>query len=433
MKRCALPVLTFLLGLHSAGATEVGSYYTAWSAEEGFRLKQFDQSGAAARFTYLNYSFGNVYKMADGSFRCDSGRDVKEAGDGTGMRSTADYARRHAAAESVDGSADQAQQPLAGNFNQLRQLKRKHPQLKVMIALGGYQWSRYFSDAAASADSRRTLVASCIDTYILGNLTPLDGHGGKGTAAGLFDGIDIDWEYPGVPLMAYNSVSPKDKGNFTLLLAEFRKQLDALGKRHKKHYYLTAALNSGQQTTDASEPARFARSLDWVNLMTYDFHGAWNKTGPADFHSNLYADPASPDPTHPSVDSGVTRMIKAGIPARKIVIGVPFYARGWSGVGPANNGLYQSATGPATGFEEGAERYGRIAKASAPVFRHPVTKQLWTYQDNTFWSYDDPAVIADKVAYLRQRGLGGIMSWALDQDDAAFSLSHAMGEAKPKK
>jgi chitinase len=428
MKR--LLALALALNAASVGAAEVGSYYTSWSAEDGFRLKQFDQSSAAARFTFLNYSFGNLYKMEDGTIRCDSGRDVKEADNGLGMRSTLDYARRHDASESVDGSSDQPGQPLAGNFNQLRQLKARHPKLKVFIALGGYQWSRWFSDASATPERRRTLVASCIDLYIKGNLALLDGHGGKAAAAGLFDGIDIDWEYPGVPLMAYNTIRPDDKRNFTLLLAEFRTQLDALGKRNGRRYYLTAAINSGAETTRASEPGRYVRSLDWVNLMTYDFHGAWNKLGPADFHSNLYSDPASPDPSHPSIDAGVKRMLKAGIPARKIVIGVPFYARGWSGVPATNNGLYQPATGPAAGFEDGAERYSRIAKSAAPQFRHPVTRQLWTYENGTFWSYDDPAAIEEKAAYIHSRKLGGIMSWSLDQDDAAFSLSKAMLKAR---
>jgi chitinase len=420
---CAM-ALTVTAG--AAAPLRVGSYYTGWSAEQGFRLKQLDQSAAAAGFTFLNYAFGNVYKMADGSYRCDSGRDVKEEANGLGMRSKQDYARRFGAAESVDGSADQAGQPLAGNFNQLKQLKARHPPLKVLIALGGAEWSRWFSNGAATAQRRRTLVASCIDVYIKGNLLPLDGHGGKEAAAGIFDGIDIDWEYPGVPLMPYNTHSPKDKRNFTLLLAEFRRQLDALGRPDGKRYLLTAAVNSGAQITGKTEPRQYARSLDWINLMTYDFYGAWNKTGPAQFHSNLYPDPASPGSDKQSVDNGVRRYLGLGVPASKIVIGVPFYARGWSGVAPANNGLYQVASGPAAGFEEGAERYSTIAQSRAPKFYHPVSKQLWTYENGVFWSYDDPRVIKEKAAYARSNGLGGIMSWSLDQDDAEFSLSKAM-------
>ena len=409
---------------------QVGSYYTAWSTERGFRLKQFDQSGAAGRFTFLNYSFANIYKMADGTYRCDSGRDVKDAEDGAGMRATLDYARKFSGDESVDGSADRGGQPLAGNFNQLRQLKAHHPKLKVLIAIGGYEWSRWFSIGSATQALRKTLVSSCIDMYIKGNLPVLDGHGGAGAAAGVFDGIDIDWEYPGVPLKPYNTISPNDKKNFTLLLAEFRSQLNALGKQTGKRYLLTAAVNSGAKTTDATEPALYARSLDWINLMTYDFSGAWNKQGPTAFHSNLFADPGSPDADKQSIDTGVQRFIKAGVPSRKLVIGVPFYARGWSGVPAARYGLYQSATAPAKGFEDGAETYANIARSPAPKFYHPVTRQLWTYDKGVFWTYDDPLVIREKAAYARKHKLGGMMSWALDQDDTAFTLSKAMLELR---
>ncbi|MYN39144.1 chitinase [Duganella sp. FT109W] len=417
---------THLLGLAAAAAllagsavaAEVGSYYTAWSVEKNFRLKQFDQSGAAAGFTYLVYAFENVYKMPDGGYRCDSGRDDEDTGNG--MRATLDYAHRFGAGESVDGSADKPGQPLAGNFNQLRQLKKRHPQLKLLVALGGGEWSHWFSAGAATPELRRALVSSCIDLYLRGNLPRLDGHGGAGAAAGIFDGIDLDWEHPGLD----------DKASFTLLLEEFRRQLDALGKPAGKHYLLTAAVNSTDEKMRYTDPAAYSRSLDWINLMTYDFHGAWSKQGPTGFQSNLYPDPASGDDSPRSVDSGVQRFLKAGVPADKIVVGVPFYARGWSGVDAANNGLYQKATGPAQGFEEGAEQYSTIAARHLPSFYHPLTRQLWTYDKGTFWTYDDPRVIREKAGYVRERGLRGLMSWSLDQDDAAFSLSRAMQDAR---
>ena len=405
--------------VHAQDPKQVGSYYTAWSVEKGFRLKQLHQSGVAARFTFLNYAFENVYKMADGGYRCDSGHDSDDVHDG--MRATLDYAYHFTAAESVDGSADRSAQPLAGNFNQLKQLKARNPQLKVLVALGGGEWSRWFSDGAASPQRRRALVASCIALYLKGDLPMLAGHGGEGAAGGIFDGIDLDWEHPD---------QPRDKRNFTLLLEEFRTQLDALGKRTGKRYYLTAAVNSTAEKMKFTEPARYARSLDWINLMTYDFHGAWSKQGPSAFQSNLYPDPDSPERDKQSVDTNVKRFLQAGVPAHKIVVGVPFYARGWSGVAAANKGLYQAASGPAQGFEEGAEQYSTISTRKAPKFYHPVSRQLWTYEDGTFWSYDDPRVISEKAAYVRSRRLGGLMSWSLDQDDAAFSLSKAMLEVR---
>ncbi|TWI69825.1 chitinase [Pseudoduganella lurida] len=413
---CAAALLA--AGPAVAAERQVGSYYTAWSVDKGFRLKQFDRSGAADGFTFLAYAFETVYRMPDGGVRCDSGRDIPDK-DGNGMRATLDYAHRFPADESVSGAADQPGQALAGNFNQLAQLKARHPQLKILVALGGGEWSRWFPAGAATEQGRRELVASCIDLYVRGNLPKLDGHGGPGAAAGVFDGIDLDWEHPGAA----------DKRNFTLLVEEFRRQLDALGKDSGKHYLLTAAVNSTQEKMQHTEPALYSRSLDWINLMTYDFNGAWKAQGPTGFQSNLYPDPASKDDAPRSVETGVQRFIAAGVPASKIVVGVPFYARGWRGVTATDNGLYQPAQGPGRGFEEGAEEYRTIVARKLPTFYHPVTRQLWTFENGNFWTYDDPRVIGEKAAYVRERKLGGMMSWALDQDDAAFSLSRAMGAA----
>jgi len=410
----------------TASGRQVGSYYTAWSAGKGFRLKNLDRSGVASKFTFLNYAFENIYKMEDGTYRCDSGRDLEDDGKALGMNSSLDYANHFAAAESVSGKADTDNQPLAGNFNQLKQLKAKNPNLNVLVVFGGWSWSRWFSAASATENLRHTLVASCVDLYIKGNLSMLKGHGGPGAAAGVFDGIDVDWEFPGVQGESYNTMSPDDKHNFTLLMAEFRTQLDALSKQTRKKYLLTAAVNSTRGNMNATEPAEYIKSLDWVSLMTYDFHGNWENTGPANFQSNLYGDPKSPDGGSLSIDSAVHNIMELGVPADKIVIGVPYYARGWSGVADTNNGLYQKAEKPAAGFELGVETYGVISGRALTKFTDPVTKQLWTYDKGTFWTYDDPAVIRTKVAYIRSKKLKGIMSWALDQEDADFSLSKEM-------
>ena len=137
----------------------------------------------------------------------------------------------YTAANSVSGAADSWDQPLAGSFNQLKQLKAKHPDLKVMMSIGGWTWSKNFSLAAETDASREKLVSSCINMFIKGNLPVIDGRGGAGAAAGVFDGFDIDWEWPGSPNgNVGNHVDPvNDARNFKLLLAEFREQLDALG------------------------------------------------------------------------------------------------------------------------------------------------------------------------------------------------------------
>ena len=119
-----------------------------------------------------------------------------------------------------------------------------HPKLKVLISLGGWTWSRYFSDAALTEQSRERFVASCVDLFIKGNIPDpgWGGMGGPGAAAGVFDGIDLDWEWPGSEGNVGNVVRPEDKANFTKLAAEFRRQLDAYERQTRKDYLLTAFL-----------------------------------------------------------------------------------------------------------------------------------------------------------------------------------------------
>src|SRR5262245_48242302 len=125
----------------------------------------------------------------------------------------------YTSANSVDGSTDAWNQPLKGNFNQLKELKAKYPHLKVLISLGGWTYSKYFSDVAATDAARKKFVSSCIDIYIKGNLPVYNGAGGPGTGVGIFDGIDLDWEWPGAEGHPGNHVGPNDKANNTLLIA----------------------------------------------------------------------------------------------------------------------------------------------------------------------------------------------------------------------
>src|SRR5262249_31537081 len=148
------------------------AYFIQWGIYgRSFFVKNVDTSGAAARLTEINYAFGNVAPNAAGDVVCDS------------ADAWADYQRPVGAGESVNGLDASATQPLHGNFNQLLELKAKPPQLKVLMSLGGWTLSKYFSDAALTDQSRRTLVASCIDMFLKGNLPNL-----PGAAAGVFDG-----------------------------------------------------------------------------------------------------------------------------------------------------------------------------------------------------------------------------------------------------
>ncbi|MBZ9751585.1 cellulose binding domain-containing protein [Deinococcus sp. HMF7604] len=409
---------------NTGGYKRVG-YFTQWGIyQRNYQVKTMDTSGTAATLTHINYAFGNIYNEG-GTYRCNIVTRA-ESGNGDGGDGFADYGKSFDTATSVDGVADVWNQPLKGNFNQLKKLKAKYPGLKVLISLGGWTWSKHFSTAALTDASRKALVSSCIDVYIKGNLPVADGAGGPGAAAGVFDGIDIDWEYPGGGGLPTNSVSPQDKQNFTLLLQEFRRQLDA----YKSGLLLTIAAPGGADKIANQDPAAYKNAVDWVNIMSYDFRGAWDATGPTNFHSNLYPSPNDPGTgvtKNYSVDTAVTAFLNAGMPANKLVIGVPFYGRGWTGVTNANSGLYQRATGAARGtYEAGYEDFKVLKTAPGTIYRDPVTKQMWKFDGTTFWSYDDPEVIATKMAYIKQKGLGGAMAWSLDGDDAQGTLAKAV-------
>lgn len=412
---------------HGNATREVGAYFTQWGVYgRGYEVADIESSGTADKLTFLNYAFGNVY-AANGGYECRMVTHPEVAYPdpdvGNGGDSYADYQR--APTRTVGNLPAPAwNTPLSGNFAQLKELKARHPNLRSFISLGGWTWSKNFSAAAMTDALRKQLVRSCIEIYINGNLPVEGGHGGPRATAGVFDGIDIDWEFPGGGGMPYNGASASDKENFTLLLEEFRRQLDSQGASDGKHYYLTAAIGPGKDKIDFTEPAKYAHYLDWINVMSYDFHGAWNSTGPTNFQSHLFADASDPSVgvnREYAGDKAIQNLIAAGVPADKLLLGIPFYGRGWSGVspGPRQDGLYQSATGsaPAT-YEAGIEDYKVLANKPGMRYYHPITKQLYLYTGlgGEWWSYDDATVIKTKMQYVRDKGLRGAFSWSLDGD-----------------
>ena len=326
-------------------------YFAEWGIYgRNFMVKNLDTSGQASKLTFVNYAFANIFQQADGTFKCNAQVTKTESGNGDGGDQWAAYGKGFDASDSVDGVADSWNDALKGNFNQLKKLKAKYPKIKVLLSIGGWSWSKWFSAAAATDALRKTLVSSCLDQYIKGNL-PFDSGsnaGGAGSGLGVFDGIDIDWEYPGVQGIGYNTVDAvKDKANQVLLFQELRSQLDAIGQAMNKHFYLTLAVGAGLKNQQATNPSQYSAFVDWINVMSYDYHGAWDATGPTDFQSNLYLDPASPNAAaFPdfNTQSSVLSLLSMGVASQKINIGVPFYGRGWTGVPAGPNGNFPGST-----------------------------------------------------------------------------------------
>ncbi len=405
-------------GAPAASGKRVIGYFTQWGIYgRNYRVKNIDSSGSAARLTHINYAFGNVRNN-----RCEVG--ITQAADpasGAGGDAYADYTRSFGANESVSGVADQWNQPLRGNWNQLKQLKAKYPQLKTLISLGGWTWSRGFA-SAARPENRQAFVASCIDAYIKGNLPFTDNAGGKGVAAGVFDGIDIDWEYPAA--CGLGCGTPADRDNFTALLAEFRRQLDAV----RPGLLLTVAVGAGIDKIRPTDPAAYHRYLDFINVMTYDFHGAW--AGTTNHHSALFNSPADPsrgDAALYNSNDAIEAYLQRGVPAAKLNLGVGFYGRGWTNVARTNNGLYQSGRPAAGKYEAGIEDWKVLKNLGWPVHTDPLAQATWLYDGNTFWSVDTPEMLGRKMAYVKAQGLGGAFFWEFSGDDAQGTLVNSIG------
>jgi chitinase len=444
-----------------AAATSGGlkvAYFDQWSIyENAFYVKNLDTEGIAGNLNYLIYDFENISDTAPYScFEAEkasdpdpAGENDPDAGDGAGDMD-ADYGKPFPASEAVNGVADGSSQAIAGNFNQLKELKAKYPNLKILLSIGGWTYSKYFSPMASTASSRSSFVSSCINMFLDGNL-PTDCdygtcYGGNGSAAGIFDGFDIDWEYPASSGgHDGNITSPSDTADYTALLGEFRSQLNTLSSSTGKTYYLSAALPSGQDKISLIQTNQIAQYLTFGDLMTYDMYGAWNATGPTDEADPLFANPNSPEtPVAPgnqtySINNAVQAWtagdssygIVGGFPADQLTIGVPFYYRGWTGV-PAgsDHGLYQTATGPSPGETYSGDVPGvafykeieGVVANSADTYWDATTDSAYFYDGSDFYGGESPESLQVQANYAHCEGLAGFMMFSMEDLDPGATL-----------
>jgi chitinase len=398
------------------GCKKVVGYFEQWGFyHHNYYVKNVETSGSAAKLTHLNYAFANVQNN-----KCVVGVTQQGVGD-----AYADYTMAVAAGNSVDGVGDLASDPVRGHWNQLRKLKLLHPNLKVLMGLGGWTWSAGFSSAVQPANLS-AFVASCIDAFIKGNLPVVDGAGGAGVMPNTFDGVDIDWEYPAV--CGLQCGTPEDTANYTAMMQEFRTQLDAV----RPGLLLTGALPSGNDKYQAIQLNLIHPYMDFMNLMTYDFHGTWENT--TNLMAPLYGVTGDTMPTY-NTDYAVQGYINAGVPRNKIVMGVPFYGRGWMNVANVNNGLYQTGVAATSSYtsenQSGFEDYPHLLaleNAGYTKYWHTQGQTDWIYSPSAgvFWSYDDPASVTNKMTYVKNQSLGGAMFWALTDDTTTGTLINAM-------
>ncbi|WHT22000.1 glycoside hydrolase family 18 protein [Crossiella sp. CA-258035] len=369
----------------AAAPNKVIGYFAQWGTyARNYHVKNIVTSGSAAKLTHINYAFGNVTNG-----QCAIGDAY------------ADYDRAYTADLSVDGKADTWDPGvLRGSFGQLRKLKKQFPHIKVLWSFGGWTWSGGFGqaskNAAAFAESCYKLVEDP-------------------RWADVFDGIDIDWEYPNACGL---SCDTSGFGSFKTLMG-------ALRARFGSSNLVTAAITadgSNGGKIDAADYAGAAQYVDWYLPMTYDFFGAWAAQGPTAPHSPLTAYPGIPQQGFNS-DAAIQKLKSKGIPASKLLLGIGFYGRGWTGVTKKEPG--GTATGAAPGtYEAGIEDY-KVLKTKCPS-NGTVAGTAYAYCGNQWWSYDTPATIRGKGSYAKTQNLGGAFFWELSGDTSNGELITAV-------
>ncbi|MFG2222573.1 glycoside hydrolase family 18 protein [Streptomyces sp. NPDC048644] len=369
----------------AAAGDKVVGYFTNWGVyDRNYHVKNIETSGSADKLTHINYAFGNVT-----GGKCAIGD------------SYADYDKAYTADQSVDGKADTWDDgALRGNFNQLRKLKKLHPNLKVLWSFGGWTWSGGFGEAAKNPAA---FAKSCHDMVE------------DSRWADVFDGIDIDWEYPNDCGLTCDT-SGKDA---------FTNVMKAMREEFGKDQLVTAAISADASDggkLDKTDYGTAAQYVDWYNPMTYDYFGAWDDKGPTAPHSPLTSYDGIPKAGFNTTDT-TAKLKKLGVPADKLLLGIGFYGRGWKGVTEDKPG--GTATGAAPGkYEAGIDDY-KVLKERCPA-TGKVAGTAYAKCGDQWWSYDTPETIASKMAYKNEQGMGGTFFWELSGDTTNGELIKAI-------
>ncbi len=365
-------------------------YYTSWSVyARDFHVPDIP----AEKINFINYAFANINPSTGTIMLGDPYADIDKFYDGDCWE---------------EGC-------LRGSFHQLQLLKDSYPHVKTLISVGGWTWSTYFSDVAMTEESREVFAQSCVD-FIL----EYD-----------FDGIDLDWEYPVEGGHGGNHHHPDDGIHLTLLLQRIREILNEQEEITGRTYYLTIASSGNPVMMDHLELEAISEVLDWINIMSYAFHGPWSGEGDpvTNFNSPLYlvGEAPPPEPYHSefNLSTSVQNYIERGVPKDKLHAGLAFYGRAYGGVLGGENGLYSSYEGPAGDgtWENGVFDFwdlytNYIDLNGYSKYWHNEAKVPWLYNPSTeiMVSYDDEESIFLKTQYIIDENIGGAMFWEFSGD-----------------
>lgn len=267
--------------------------------------------------------------------------------------------------------------------------------VKVLASVGGWTLSYNFPAISASATYRATFAHECNRLVSFYNL----------------DGIDIDWEYPGY---APNGGTPADYANYTLLMRQIRDSLDALELVAGEQYLLTAAVSAAASNSANIQWSQVEPELDMLNIMTYDFFGAWDAV--ANHNSPLYASGCG-DPTFNMQAAFTMYTTQYNIPASKLNLGVAFYGRtqtGYTSLCQATSGNSATSAFP----PDGVPLYYEIYNVASNYTYHWDNSAHVPYLtgNGVFCSYDDKRSIGEKAAFIVNNNARGAIIWEITGD-----------------
>ena len=312
-------------------------------------------------------------------------------------------------------------------------LRQKYPNMKIGVSVGGWTRSGDFPKIAASETTRKNFannVAKFVHYYG-------------------YDFVDIDWEYPtadrdpdpegnGVAIDKGCKGSAADTQNYTLLLQAIRDALDSYGAKDNKHYELSVAMSASPKMMAAIEYEKVLKIVDFANMMTYDLNGAWG--GFTAHQTALYTNPAYDEgDAGLSVDSCIKYLENKygdNIDYSKIVVGVAPYTRGWkevkkdTGRDSKNPGLYADATGENGVTYAYSDIDSLVSKYNLTKYWDDVAKANYYYSESSgmFFTCDTEESVAEKGKYVKQKHLGGLISWMASLD-ASSTITKTMKES----
>jgi chitinase len=288
------------------------------------------------------------------------------------------------------------------NFRLLNELKNINPDLKILISIGGWGWSKHFSDAVLSDTSTQNFAQSAVEIVATYHL----------------DGVDIDWEYPGM-IGDSNVYRPEDRQHFTDLFKDLREKLDALGRQTGKKYLVTTAIGGSLQFLQHTQMDVAQQYLDYINLMSYDLDGYDNMAG---HHTNLLSPPNMPYIY--SADVCIQNLKKVGVDLSKVVMGIAFYGKGKVVTATDNNGLYQI---PVKRTRAGGFTYIKDSLVNQKGFvrywdDESKAPYLFNADEKIFITYDDEQSVKEKCKYIKKHKLAGAMFWEYFSDPKQYLL-----------